>query len=66
MFTRLDLIGDDVRSVAPFAMTISGRDLFRGTQAGIGITVNAGSEVGFEIDAHTVQSVRARLAENYN
>ena len=58
VFSSLELIGSDVSDSAPYAATISGLDVVKGAKEGVGIGVNPGTDIGFEIDAATVSQIR--------
>lgn len=48
-FTGFDRMGDDARKVAPYCMQIPGGGFLQMIPGGIGLVVNPGSELGFEM-----------------
>ena len=60
VFTSLELAGG-VADVAPYALTLTGRDVLRMMPADHGLAVNPGHRAGFELPPSGVVSLRESL-----
>lgn len=58
VFSTFERIGDSIKSIAPYAATMSGLDVIRRLAPGVGLVVNPGSQEGFEILPEAIELIR--------